>query len=339
MSSPTDTTALEDIIRSIPSDDNRETLQDRFRGVMLGLAAGNALGVPVEGQSAHAIRRRFSGGVTEISPEERERPWDDDLAQSALLAEVLAETDELDPESFAARLVVWAQENGRGIGTLTRSVIEELNSGRSSQEASRIAWERNPMSNAGNGAVMRCPPVALRHFRSGVDLVRTARSSALVTHFDARCEWSTVVTSLATATCLGGEPAPVGDMASATGAVGGGQGWLSDSIAQVTEAVQSVEGASLGALELDNPVDLGFTLKAMQVALWCTAQPGGFEETVVAVVNEGGDTDTNGAIAGAVMGARHGASSIPQRWLDNIADTGDLTKLADRLFDKMEETA
>lgn len=320
----------------MPSEDNRETLLDRFRGVMLGLAAGNALGVPVEGESAHAIRRRFSGGVTEISPQERDRSWDDDLAQAALLAETLAESDELDPEAFAARLVVWAQQNGRGIGTLTRSVIDELKRGRPTQEAARLAWERNPTSNAGNGAVMRCPPVALRHLRSGIDLVRTARSSALVTHYDARCEWSTVVAAVATATCLSGNPAPVGDMAAAAGAIGG-KGWLADSIAQVTEAAQSVEGVTLSALELDNPVDMGFTLKAMQVALWCTAQPEGFEETVVAVVNEGGDTDTNGAIAGAVMGARHGASTIPQRWLDNIADTEDLTKLADRLFDKMEE--
>jgi len=303
---------------------------------MLGLAAGNALGVPCEGQSAHAIRRHFSGGITEVSPQERDRPWDDDLAQAALLAEALTESDELDSEAFAARLVEWAHQNGRGMGTLTQAVIDELAGGRPSQEAARLAWERNPMSNAGNGAVMRCPPVALRHLRSGGNLVRTARASALVTHYDARCEWSTVVTAVATATCLSGAPAPIDDLAVAVGRVGG-EGWLADSIEQVTEAAQSVESATLGALELDDPVDMGFTLKAMQVALWSTAQPGGFEEIVAAVVNEGGDTDTNGAVAGAVMGARHGASSIPQRWLDNIADTEDLTELADRLFDKMDE--
>jgi ADP-ribosyl-[dinitrogen reductase] hydrolase len=329
-----DTTALEHIINSMPSDDNREALLDRYRGVMLGLAAGNALGLPAEGESAHAIRRHFSGGITEISAQERDRPWDDDLAQAALLAEALAESDELDPEAFAARLVQWAQQNGRGIGTLTRSVIAELEKGRPSQEAARLAWERNPMSNAGNGAVMRCPVVALRFLRSGDDLVRTARTSALVTHYDARCEWSTVVTAVATATCLSGTPAEVGDIAAALDAVGG-EGWLGDSIDQVTEAARSAEDAALGALELDDPVNMGFTLKAMQVALWCTAQMGGFEETVVAVVNEGGDTDTNGAVAGAVAGARHGASSIPSCWLGNIAGTEELTKLADRLFDKV----
>ena len=300
--------------------------------MILGLAAGNALGLPVEGESAHAIRRHFPAGVTEVSAEERDRPWDDDLAQAAILAEVLLESEELDPEVFAARLVVWARANGRGIGGLTRSVIDELSRNSSSQEAAREAWERNAMSNAGNGAVMRCPPVALRRLRSGADLVRTARTSALVTHYDARCEWSTVVTAVALATCLNGKPVAVGDLASAVEAIGG-QGWLADSIEQVAEATHGVEGATLEGLELDDPVDMGYTLKAMQVALWCMAQSGGFEQTVVAVVNEGGDTDTNGAIAGAVMGARYGASSIPSRWLDNIADTQHLTELANRLFE------
>lgn len=333
MSSPTNTAALENIVSTMRlDDDNREVLLDRFRGALLGLAVGNALGLPVEGESAHAIRRHFQGGITEVRVEEHDRPWDDDLAQAAILAEVLLESEELDPEAFAGRLVVWARENGRGIGGLTQSAIDEFAKGLPSQEAARVAWEGNAMSNAGNGAVMRCPPVALRHMRSGVDLVRTARTSALVTHYDARCEWSTVVTAVALATCLSGRPVAEQDLAVAVEAIGG-EGWLADSIEQVAEAVQSVKGTTLEALELDDPVDMGYTLKAMQVALWCTAQPGGFEQTVVAVVNEGGDSDTNGALAGAVMGARHGASSIPSRWLDNVADTQSLTRLADRLFE------
>jgi ADP-ribosyl-[dinitrogen reductase] hydrolase len=332
LSSPNDTTALENIVDSAPLDDNREALLDRFRGAMLGLAVGNALGLPVEGESAHAIRRHFPGGITEVGTEEHDRPWDDDLAQAAILAEVLLQSEELDPEAFAARLVVWARENGRGIGRLTRSAIDELAKGRTSHEAARVAWERNAMSNAGNGAVMRCPPVALRHIRSGADLIRTARTSALVTHYDARCEWSTVVTAVALATCLSAEPVAVGDLAIAIEAIRG-EGWPADSMEQVAEAIRSVEGATLDALKLDDPVDMGYTLKAMQVALWCTAQAGGFEQIVVGVVNEGGDTDTNGALAGAVMGARYGASSIPPRWLANVADTKGLMELADRLFE------
>jgi len=72
--------------------------------------------------------------------------------------------------------------------------------------------------------------------------------------------------------------------------------------------------------------------------LYCMTGSEGFERTVVEMVNAGGDTDTNGALAGAVMGARHGASNIPKRWLDNISDVQRLTELADRLFEEMNRS-
>ncbi len=336
MTNPMGSSGLEKLVRATPLDDS-DALRDRFRGVMLGMAVGNALGLPVEGHSAHSIRRRFPEGITEVNAQERERPWDDDLAQAAILAEALIESGEFDPEKFAARLAAWAQENGRGIGVLTQSVIDELAKGRPSHEAARLAWERNAMSNAGNGAVMRCPPVALRHLRSGGDLVRAARTSALVTHYDARCEWSTVVTAVALATCLSGEPASNEDLAVAVEGVGA-EGWVADSLGQVAEAIRDVDGTALKDLELDDPVDMGYTLKAMQVVLYCMTGSEVFERTVVGMVNAGGDTDTNGALAGAVMGARHGASNIPKRWLDNISDVQRLTELADRLFEEMNRS-
>jgi hypothetical protein len=78
---------------------------------------------------------------------------------------------------------------------------------------------------------------------------------------------------------------------------------------------------------------MGYTLKAMQVGLWALRQKLSFKEVLVEVVEAGGDTDTNGAVAGAVMGARVGLSGIPPRWRDNIRDPDYLIELADRLFD------
>ena len=72
-------------------------------------------------------------------------------------------------------------------------------------------------------------------------------------------------------------------------------------------------------LVLDD-VDMGYTLKAMQVALWCAVQASDFEESLVAVVSAGGDTDTNGAVAGAVLGARFGLNAIPSRWRERLAE-------------------
>ena len=65
--------------------------------------------------------------------------------------------------------------------------------------------------------------------------------------------------------------------------------------------------------------DMGYTLKAMQVALWCAYEATDFEEALIAVVSAGGDTDTNGAVAGAVLGARFGNDAIPPRWRDRVA--------------------
>ena len=331
MSTSGSTYSLQRIVDAAHADVDPASLRDKYRGVMLGLAAGNALGLPVEGHSRQSIRRHFGEGVTEIDPAERERPWDDDLAQAAILAEELIASGELDPRRLADRFVTWARDNGRGMGTLTGAVIDELEKGGAPNDAARRAWERNPLSGAGNGALMRCPPIALRHPGSGVALVRNARTSALVTHYDARCEWSTVVTCVAITTCLGGHPVTLEELAGATAAIGG-EGWLADAIAEVVGAIE-VTTSSLDDLKLDDPMDMGYTIKAMRVALWSMVNGGSLEEGLIEIVARGGDTDTNAAVAGAVMGAIHGAAAIPQRWAENLAEVERVTRLADGLFE------
>ncbi len=76
----------------------------------------------------------------------------------------------------------------------------------------------------------------------------------------------------------------------------------------------------------------GHTLLALQAGLWAAATPLGFEEALIAVVSAGGDTDTNAAVAGAVLGARYGASAIPQRWLDCIPESTRIEMLVDGLL-------
>lgn len=310
---------------------DEEELRARYRGAMLGLAAGNALGLPVEGEPASYIRRHHPGGITEVAPAERNRPWDDDLAQTVLLGEVLCASDEFDAQLLANDLIRWARENGRGMGGLTYRVIARLADGRPPHEAAREAWEESGWSTAGNGAVMRCAPVALRWRTSPSRLISTARESALVTHYDARCEWSTVVVVVIVAGCLAGMPPGRDDLASALGGVGG-DGWTADALAEVCEAIRGCDATDLRALELDDPMDMGYTLKAMQVALWCSVQERGYEPVVKQVVAAGGDTDTNAAVAGAVMGARRGMKEVPEPWIENIAAIDRVGDLADRLY-------
>ncbi len=298
-------------------------IQSRYRGVMLGLASGNALGLEVEGWTQGAITARYPMGLHDIDTAERRRPWDDDLAQAAILGDLLLLDDVLDPEAFAGRLIRWMQENGRGVGTLTHQVIVELASGVSPARAAEQVWERSGRTVAGNGAVMRCAPIALRWRSSGTHLVAAARTSALVTHHDPRCVWSTIAVVVALSFMLSGEDLDINELAAVLEASGADR--------ECVEAVRETPGRKLDEFRLDDDAG-GYTLRAMQVALWCTEQAEDFESVLTAVVNAGGDTDTNGAVAGAIMGARCGVEDIPRRWLASISGAGRLIGMADRLM-------
>ena len=84
-------------------------------------------------------------------------------------------------------------------------------------------------------------------------------------------------------------------------------------------------------MDAGQPGPQGHTVLTMQAGLWAATTPLNFEEALVALVNSGGDTDTNGALAGAVLGARYGASAIPLRWTSHVVQRERLADLADRL--------
>ena len=100
------------------------------------------------------------------------------------------------------------------------------------------------------------------------------------------------------------------------------------------ELVRALE-RSAGARLADIPVrgeGSGYTVLTTQVGFWAAAQPGALEDVLLAVVNEGGDADTNGAVAGALLGAKHGLDAIPQRWLDRIRGRAEIEALAEELL-------
>lgn len=97
------------------------TADDPARGLMVGIAAGNLLGLPVEGRTQDEVRRRFPHGVHDISARPG-YPDDDDLAQSIIIAEA-AEEGPLDVEDLGHRFWEWGESNGLGMGNLTSQVL------------------------------------------------------------------------------------------------------------------------------------------------------------------------------------------------------------------------
>ena len=77
---------------------------------------------------------------------------------------------------------------------------------------------------------------------------------------------------------------------------------------------------------------IGHTLLAVQCGLWAAVTPLDLEAALRRVVEAGGDTDTNAAVAGAVLGARYGAAAIPERWLECVPERDRIEGLADALI-------
>ena len=314
-------------IDEIPDPDNSEDIFGRARGAMLGLLCGNILGLPVEGQTRDEIEDWWDGEVSDIHPDVALERLDDDAAQAAELAGALLEADgEYLAEAFGVRLVRWFDSNGRGAGGLTRIAIKELRS-KDPLEASRAAYAQRPIGP--NGALMRCAPAAIAHYRDPAELVRVTALTGAVTHWAWNSQWATVAFNATLARLLRGDERPHPDGLRAALAADGAPDEVIERVAAVPEGVTNVRW-----LRADEGL-IGHSLLGLQAGIWAATAPVTIGDGLVRLVSAGGDTDTNGAIAGAALGARYGESEIPQDWLDALPPNAksNFGELAERLVD------
>lgn len=295
---------------------------DRARGVLLGLACGDALGRPVEFATASDITAEY-GRLTEMVGQ---GTWNqpagtitDDTEQALCIARSLVNRGEFDPADIADRFVSWYQSEPFDIGVMTRRALSKLESGLAWDEAGQQVWETSPEGqNAGNGSVMRCPPLAIPYAHDQAQLVEVSRQSSQITHADPRCTNGCAILNLTVA------------------------GLLSDTASPLQDALETVEAsapdelvAALTPIAQGNTPDAletsGYVVHTLQTALHDGLQCDSPEAAIVTAVNRGGDTDTIGAVTGAVAGARFGASAIPDRWIEALADPAELRSVADQL--------
>ncbi len=329
----------------------------RARGVLVGIATGNLFGIRQEGKPRERIARTRPDGVHAI---EASNGWpdDDDLAQAIVVAEAAAEGP-LRLDDLARRLWYWGEANGAGMGGLTRDALAWFGggppqrlacnrrrgrvraaNGMSAADASRKAWMG---SRAGNGAIIRCAPVAVRWARDPARIVRESIVSAAPTHWDPRCGWSCALANLAIAGALRGEElsgrelmeqarngveASIGEL--------GRFGYAAEAPGSVREAVAEAERTPLRALVTDVE-NMGYTLLTLKACLVAYRDSESVEQALRTVVEGGGDTDTNGAAVGAVAGAKFGLEGIPEDWRAHVAEIRDgripMEAYADRLIE------
>src|SRR5690606_4249305 len=156
--------------------------------------------------------------------------------------------------------------------------------------------------NAGNGAVMRTIPVALRTHRQPRALLSAACGIAALTHPDPRCVWSAAAVAVACAQLVQGRRDFLPDVIEALR--------LNDAPAEVLDAVRRVPRERREDLALTGPAS-GYTVLCMEVALWAAWHEPSLEAALAWLAGAGGGTDTNAAVAGRPLGARDGHAALP----------------------------
>ena len=294
-----------------------ETL-DRYRGCLLGLACGDAVGTTVE----FSARGRFApltdmvgGGPFDLHAGQ----WTDDTSMALCLATSLVHCRGTDLGDQISRYVNWWQwgylsSNGTcfDIGTTVRAALSRF---LATKEP--LAGSTDPRS-AGNGSLMRLAPAAM-WFAPDIDAVRHhARLSSLTTHGAPEAVDCCEVYAELLARALAGAPRDALLRASVP----------ADASARVREIA---EGGYLHKT-IDQVTGSGYCVDSMEAALWCFATTDSFEAAVLAAANLGDDADTTAAIVGQLAGAHYGVDGIPARWLHKLALREDIDALARALF-------
>jgi ADP-ribosyl-[dinitrogen reductase] hydrolase len=294
------------------------------------LACGDALGRPVEFSSSGGIQREY-GTLTEMVGY---GTWNkppgtvtDDTDQMLCIARSLKENGTFDAQDVSERFVGWYESGPFDIGNMTRDALQRLSGNEDSwKEIGKAVYEdlrTQPNSGAGNGSVMRCAPIAVAYSDDLDSLFHASVASSWITHADPRCTYGCALLNRVIAGLLREENGHAVDSA-----VEFCRERIDDEPGtdELFKPVQDVR--ELDASELSNS---GYVVDTVQSSLYYALTADDFEDAVVDAVNSGGDTDTVGAVTGAVAGARFGASEVSERWTEEIDETEEISKLARNL--------
>ena len=299
----------------------------RFRGAMLGLAIGDALGASVEFEapgSFDPVVDLRGGGPWRLEVGQ----WTDDTSMALCLAESLVERGGFDSVDQLERYVSWWREGKwscKGycfdIGGTTQSALARFVKERAPYCGSTDPW------SSGNGSLMRLVPVPLFFERDPERAIALAADSSRTTHgsVDAvdACRYfaGLIIGALRGASkeeLISNHYSPVPLL------------WDRQRLAP-----QIAEIAS-GSFLLKEPPAIrgsGYVVRSLEAALWAFARGESFRECVLLAVNLGDDADTTGAIAGQIAGAFYGVDNIPESWRTRVDMADDLIRFADALLD------
>lgn len=292
--------------------------QDRCVGALIGTFVGDALGMPVEGASPETLHREH-GRLDEMLEARMGRgTYTDDTQLMIALGEAILAAEGIDEATLAERILDLHDPN-RGYGRGTTRVLMQWREGVPVDEAAKRIFDGGSF---GNGGAMRIASVAAAYHRDLDALKRAARRSCEITHAHPIGVTGAQIQARAIAEAIRAE-APGAIETSAfldaledgfdDAAVPGGVWEVRfETLRELVEADPGPVEPAQVARTLGNDSRVHTSVPAAIYAF--LANTDSFEETVVYAVSIGGDTDTIGAMAGAIAGGLHGVDAVPERW-------------------------
>lgn len=310
------------------------TLQDRYRGCLLGLAVGDALGTTLEFKPPGTftpLTDMVGGGPFDLQPGQ----WTDDTSMALCLAESLLECAGFDPRDQMQRYVRWWREGylsstgtcfdiGSTVaGALRRFSHEEEQTGR----ANPFAGSTEPHT-AGNGSLMRLAPVPLFFAAEGPrTAIEMAGESSRTTHgAPAAMDACRYLAALIVGAVAGASKEEL--LAPFFTPAGIETIWYAHPL---VEAVATVAAGPFRTMEPPQIRGSGYVVDSLEAALWAFDRSTSFEQGALLVVNLGDDADTTGAVYGQLAGAFYGESGIRRPWLERLCMRLFITEIADRM--------
>lgn len=291
---------------------------DRYRGALLGLACGDAVGTTVEfrprGSFAPATDM-VGGGPFSLAAGK----WTDDTSMALCLAESLIVKRGFDPRDQMTRYANWYEwgywsSTGTcfDIGMTTKAAIHSFLS------TGEPYSGRTEPDTAGNGSIMRLAPIAM-YFGHDESLVQDmAAKSSMTTHGAPECLDACRLFSVALSRAL--------------------RGLQKDEVLNLSDVplaspkLQRLAAGEYRTKTASNVSGSGYVVESLEAALWCFGKHDNYKAAVLEAVNLGDDADTTAAVVGQLAGAYFGASGIPAEWLDRVHLAGEIGALAESLW-------
>jgi len=298
----------------------------RYRGSLLGLATGDALGTTLEFRKPGTftpVRAMVGGGPFNLKPGE----WTDDTSLALCLAESLIEKEGFDPVDQLERYCRWWKDGhlsstGRcfDIGNTTAAALMQF---RKTREP--YPGQTDPYS-ASNGSLMRLAPVPLFFAAHPETAIELSGESSRTTHglqvtMDACRYFGALIVGALEGRSKEELLAPLFSPV---------PGYWDRY--PLCEGIQQVATGSFREKEPPEIRGRGYVVASLEAALWAFSRGRSFEEGCLLAVNLGEDADTTGAIYGQLAGAFYGEDATPALWREQLACRDLIEDFAERIF-------